>query len=79
MKEIYIVTRVDVDYCSVCEVFNTREEAIDFIKTNFYNMGLEWNNRFSMIMGNEDKDEFPIRECEGGNREWDIHYRMIRN
>lgn len=79
MREIFIVTRVDIDYCPICEVFNSREEAIDFIKTNFYNMKLDWNNRFSMIMGNKDKDVFPIRECEGGNREWDIRCKLIHN
>lgn len=77
MKHIFVVTRVDVDYCAVCEIFNTKEEAVEWVKQDFKNMGFSWDERFSMISGNEDKNCFPIREYKGGNREWDIHKKRV--
>lgn len=76
-NHVYIVTRVDVDYCPVCEIFNTEEEAVEWVKQDFKYMGFSWDERFSMCGGTDDRDVFPIRECEWGEHEWDIHKKRF--
>ena len=77
MKDIFIVTRVDCNYCPVCEIFYTEDEAVEFVKKDFKNCGFSWDGRYSMVSGFEDDRCFPIRECEDGNYEWDIHKKTI--
>lgn len=77
MKDIFIVTRVDGNYCPVCEIFNTEDEAVEFVKKDFENCGFSWDGRYSMVSGFEDDRCFPIRECEDGSHEWDIHKKTI--
>lgn len=70
----YIVTRADLNYCPVCEVFDTEAEAVEFVKRDFALLGYKWENRYSMV----GDGEFPVRECEGGEHEWDIHEKEVR-
>ena len=77
MKDIFIVTRVDCNYCPVCEIFNTEDEAVEFVKKDFENCGFSWDGRYSMVSGFEDDRCFPICECEDGSHEWDIRKKTI--
>ena len=67
----YIVTRTDVSYCPVCEMFDTEEEAVEFVKNDFAKLGFKWENRYSMTS----EGAFPVCECEDGEYEWDIHVK----
>ena len=77
MKDIFIVTRVDCNYCPVCEGFNTEDVAVEFVLYFFENCGFSWDGRYSVVSGFEDERCFPIRECEDGSHEWDIHKKTI--
>ena len=70
---IYILTRVDVDYCARCDKFNTYNDAIEAVKDDFKSYGFNWEDRISMLTGDVGSDSFPIREYDGGEHEWDIH------
>lgn len=72
-KKRYVVTRVDGDYCPVCEIFDTWDAAEAFVKADFEKCGFCWGNRFSMT----DAKSFPFRESVDGNHEWDIHEKEI--
>ena len=66
----YIVTRTDVSYCPVCEMFDTEAEAVEFVKKDFEKLGFKWNERYSMT---DSEGSFPLRESVDGTHEWDIH------
>ena len=76
MKDVFVVTRVDSDYCPICEIFNTEDEAVEFVKKDFDELGFSCDDRYS-IYGSEGEKNFPIRECEYGSHEWDIHNKTI--
>ena len=71
--KVYILTRVDVDYCARCDKFNTYNDAIEAVKDDFKSYGFNWEDRISMLTGDVGSDSFPIREYDGGVHEWDIH------
>ena len=77
MKDVFVVTRVDSNYCNVCEIFNTEDEAVEFVKKDFKKLRFSWGGRYSMVSGFKDERCFPIRECEDGSYEWDIHKKTI--
>ena len=77
MKDVFVVTRVDSNYCNVCEIFNTEDEAVEFVKEDFKKLRFSWGGRYSMVSGFEGERCFPIRECEDGSYEWDIHKKTI--
>ena len=70
---IYILTRVDVDYCARCDKFNTYDEAVEAVKEDFKSFKFKWEDRISMLTGETADTSFPIREYDGGEHEWDIH------
>ena len=81
-KKRYIVTRVDVDFCAVCEVFNTKDEAVEFVKKDFKECGRNWDHRYSMARfkdgtENAKEDSFPFQGFDGDCFEWDIHEKEI--